>query len=298
MLIPDIAPPGISRYRAGRCLNGIVYFHRISDVRVGGASRRNLTIFQKLCGEEVFANVAIVTTRWDQEDEAVGNERLAQLKAGPRLFESIIAGGGSVERHDGSYDSACRVLRRLISGTPKPLLIQREMVSEGKGVVETTAGQELQHDIVQQVERHRKELTELLEEMAQSRDASALKELEEECQVLRERIVHFQTEAGKLDGTSRTNMPEPLAPGILTELPPNPSIANHSPPQLSNRLPTVGTAPDDWDRTVEGEMGQVRELRVGQNNEKWFVKPGKWCSGAALGICVTCLIFIMSRAWA
>ncbi|KAF8126665.1 hypothetical protein K438DRAFT_1532196, partial [Mycena galopus ATCC 62051] len=155
----------VAEYRAGRCLSGIVYFHRISDVRVGGASRRNLTIFQKLCGEEVFANVAIVTTRWDQEHEAVGNKRLEQLKAGPRLFESVIAGGGSVERHDGSYDSACRVLRRLISGTPKPLLIQREMVSEGKGVAETTAGQELQHDILQQVERHRKEMTELLEEM-------------------------------------------------------------------------------------------------------------------------------------
>jgi hypothetical protein len=169
------------------------------------------------------------------------------------------------------------------------------MVSEGKGVAETTAGQELQHDIVQQVERHRKEMTELLEEMAQSRDASALKELEEECQGLRERIVHFHTEAGKLDGTSRTNMPEPLGPEISMELPPNPSIAIHSPPQPSNRLPTVGTAPDDWDRTVEGEMGQARELRVGQFNKKWFVRP---CSGLALGMCMAWLIYIMSRVWA
>ncbi|KAJ7821629.1 hypothetical protein B0H14DRAFT_2240931, partial [Mycena olivaceomarginata] len=143
----------------------IVYFHRISDVKVGGASKRNLTIFQKLCGEEVFANVAIVTTRWDQEDEAVGMARLAELKASPRLFKSVVAGGGSVVRHDGSYDSACRVLRHLISGTPKPLLIQREMITEGKDLAETTAGQEFQHDVMQQVERHRREMAELLEEM-------------------------------------------------------------------------------------------------------------------------------------
>ncbi|KAJ7328483.1 hypothetical protein DFH08DRAFT_916705 [Mycena albidolilacea] len=157
----------VAEYRASRCLSGIVYFHRISDVKVGGTSRCNLTIFQKLCGEEVFANVAIVTTRWDQEDEAVGMARLAELKASPRLFKSVVAGGGSVVRHDGSCDSACRVLRRLISGTPKPLLIQREMISEGKDVAETTAGQEFQHDIMQQVERHQREMAELLEEIEQ-----------------------------------------------------------------------------------------------------------------------------------
>lgn len=259
VLVLDIVPLGISRYRASRCLSGIVYFHRISDVKVGGASRRNLTIFQKLCGEEVFANVAVVTTRWDQEEEAVGMARLAELKSSPRLFKSVVAGGGSVVRHDGSYDSACRVLRRLISGTPKPLLIQHEMISEGKDVAETTAGQEFQHDIMQQVERHRKEMAELLEEIEQSRDASTLKELEEECQVLRARLVHWQTEARKLDGTS-------------TELPPNISIINHSPSRPSNHLPVIGTTPDDWDRAdEEEEMGQARGFRVCQNIKNWFV---------------------------
>jgi phosphoribosylaminoimidazole carboxylase (NCAIR synthetase) len=135
------------------------------------------------------------------------------------------------------------------------------MISEGKDVAETTAGQEFQHDIMQQVERHRREMAELLEEIEQSRDASTLKELEEECQVLRARLVHWQTEARKLDGTS-------------TELPPNTSIINHSPPRpsTSNHLPVIGATSDDWDRTdEEEEMGQVRELRVRQNIKNCFV---------------------------
>jgi hypothetical protein len=133
------------------------------------------------------------------------------------------------------------------------------MISEGKDLAETTAGQEFQHDIMQQVERHRREMAELLEEMEQSRDASTLKGLEEECQVLRARLVHWQTEARKLDGTS-------------TELPPNPLIVNHSPSRPSNHLPVIGTAPDDWGRTdEEEELGQVRELCVPQNSKNWFV---------------------------
>ncbi|KAJ6562430.1 P-loop containing nucleoside triphosphate hydrolase protein, partial [Mycena capillaripes] len=155
----------VAEYWAGRYLSGVLYFHRISDVRVGGASRRNLTMFKKLCGEEAFMNLAIVTTRWDEEDKAVGEARLTELETKPQLFKSILDGGGKIFQHNRSEISAHAILRHLIPKIAKPLLIQHEMAVEGRKVSETTAGQELQREVLQQMERHQKQMSELLEEI-------------------------------------------------------------------------------------------------------------------------------------
>jgi hypothetical protein len=89
------------------------------------------------------------------------------------------------------------------------------MADEGKKLSETTAGQELEHEILEQVVRHHRELTGVLEEMTQIQDVSMLRELEEDCRVLREQMVHWQAEARKLMGTLREN--EPLAEPLPVE---------------------------------------------------------------------------------
>ena len=47
-------------------LAGIIYLHRITDVRISGSSLRNLKIFKALCVEEknVFKHVVLATTMW------------------------------------------------------------------------------------------------------------------------------------------------------------------------------------------------------------------------------------------
>ena len=165
-------------------MNGILYFHRISDVRVGGTSKRNFTMFKKLCGENAFNNVAIVTTRWDKETEDIANKRLEELKTKPQLFKTVINGGAEIFRHDHhSKESGRRIIRHLINKAPKALLIQREM-AEGKDVLETSAGQELQREIIEQVEKHQKEIIELLEEMEQTHDDAGIEGLEEDLRSL------------------------------------------------------------------------------------------------------------------
>ncbi|KAJ3811300.1 P-loop containing nucleoside triphosphate hydrolase protein, partial [Lentinula lateritia] len=154
-----------SEYKAGRRLSGIMYLHRISDVRMGGASKRNFSMFEKLCGQDAFSNVAIVTTRWDQEEEAVAKARLEELKTKPQLYKPILDGGGAIFRHDRTQESASAILSHLIAKTATPLLIQREMVEESRGISETTAGMELQQEILRQVKKHQQEMDELLEEL-------------------------------------------------------------------------------------------------------------------------------------
>jgi hypothetical protein len=181
-------------------VNGILYFHRISDVRVGGTWKRNFTMFKKLCGEDAFNNVALVTTQWDQVTKEVGNKRLEELKTKPQLFKPVMDGGAEIFEHDyRSEESGRKIIRHLINKAPKMLLIQREM-DEGKEVLDTSAGQELQRELREQVEKHQKEMTELLEEMKQTRDKVGIGELEEECRALRAKMADLQAESQKLAG--------------------------------------------------------------------------------------------------
>ncbi|KAF5372404.1 hypothetical protein D9757_011617 [Collybiopsis confluens] len=128
-----------AEYKAGRRLTGILYFHRISDVRMGGASKRNYTMFEKLVGPFALANVSIVTTRWDVMDDvddvneeassaevnsgqeetakarlALLESRFAQLQTSPTLFKSTVDGGGKMFKHDATAESANAILRHVL----------------------------------------------------------------------------------------------------------------------------------------------------------------------------------------
>lgn len=173
---------------------------------MGGAARRNLTMFQKLCGPDAFKNVAIVTTRWDEEEKEIAESRLVELKKKP--FKDVLDGGGNIFRHDRSLQSAEKIITHLASKDAIFLLIQREMVDEHKGLAETAAGEELHREIMQQVEKHKKEMSELIEEMEQAhKDSNMLKDLENECIELRERMAHWKAESEKLASPNTQKSP-------------------------------------------------------------------------------------------
>ncbi|KIK57233.1 hypothetical protein GYMLUDRAFT_263288 [Collybiopsis luxurians FD-317 M1] len=199
----------VVEYKAKRLLTGILYFHRITDVRMGGASKRNYTMFQKLCGPEACKNVAIVTTRWDDQDLEVLQSRLNELKTKPTLFKSTLDGGGAIFKHDATSQSAHAILQYLLSPTREavPLAIQRQMIDEQKELAETDAGEELHRDIMKQMEKHRKEMKELMELMEEAKEDEDMQDLERECQELRDRMTHWLSESEKLN-RAVTYMPE------------------------------------------------------------------------------------------
>jgi hypothetical protein len=49
-------------YSANIRLTGILYLHRILDIRLGGSAMRNLRMFRKLVGEQNLASVVLATT--------------------------------------------------------------------------------------------------------------------------------------------------------------------------------------------------------------------------------------------
>jgi len=47
-------------------LSGLIYLHRITDPRIGGTAKRNLSMMQSLVGKDNMKNVVLVTNRWEQ----------------------------------------------------------------------------------------------------------------------------------------------------------------------------------------------------------------------------------------
>ena len=47
-------------YRPGQKLTGLIFLRRITDIWVGGVSRRNFKLLSDICGESTLKNVALV----------------------------------------------------------------------------------------------------------------------------------------------------------------------------------------------------------------------------------------------
>lgn len=154
--------------------------YRISDVRMGGTSRRNFRLFRELCGKESLRNVLIVTTMWSGVDPNIGETREQELAMSDDLFKPVLDEGGQLVRHDGREESAQGILRCLIHNDGVPLRIQRELVDEGKLLADTAAGTELSNQLTERLSRLEGEIGKLREEIGQlilARDEKARNEL-------------------------------------------------------------------------------------------------------------------------
>ncbi|KAF1927338.1 uncharacterized protein M421DRAFT_93215 [Didymella exigua CBS 183.55] len=144
----------IKAHKSGLKLAGIIYLHRIPDIRVGGSGLRNLKMFQRLCGKKNLTNVVLATNMWDQVDLETGKKREAALKNDPGLWKGMIDHGSQVFRQDNGRASGLDILKYLIGQrSPMVLDIQRELVDHKMQLKDTRAGKEL----LTEVEREHQE---------------------------------------------------------------------------------------------------------------------------------------------
>ncbi|KAJ7285185.1 P-loop containing nucleoside triphosphate hydrolase protein [Mycena rebaudengoi] len=205
-------------YENGKKLAGVIYMHRISDVRMGGISTRNFKMFRQLCGESSLRNVVIVTTMWSEVGLAVGEAREAELAAEDRFFKPVLDKGARLLRHDNNTASGHAILHYLVDNQPRALRIQRELVDQGKDISQTAAGEELNRELAEQLKRHREEMIVLQNEMKGScfkvldadsaeklaaaaireKDEETKKELEIETRKLQAEMARVQNDSQKL----------------------------------------------------------------------------------------------------
>lgn len=89
-------------YTAKINLSGIIYLHRISDVRMQGSAKKNLYMFKKLCGDNALKNVILGTTMWDKVSETEGTARELELISTPDFWGWMVKQGSRVSRHTGT----------------------------------------------------------------------------------------------------------------------------------------------------------------------------------------------------
>ena len=156
----------LNRYQNGKKLSGVIYMHRISDIRMSGISTRNFKMFRQLCGDSTLKNVVIVTNMWGQVSKEVGEAREAELKEEEMFFKPVLDKGAVMLRHnENTKYSAQNVVRCIMDNHPLSLRIQRELVDEKKDISQTGAGEDVDGELMVQTRKHRQEMRELQEEM-------------------------------------------------------------------------------------------------------------------------------------
>ena len=154
-------------YRKGKLLSGIIYLHRITDVRMDGPSQKTLMMFGRLCGPNALQNVLLTTTHWSNVDPARGMEREDNLRDG-NFWGGFISRGASLERFMGTRESGLELIYKLMHKEPKPLRIQHQMVDEGRRISQTDAGEFMNAGQTSLQKKHQGELEDLRRELREA----------------------------------------------------------------------------------------------------------------------------------
>ncbi|KAH7160460.1 P-loop containing nucleoside triphosphate hydrolase protein [Dactylonectria estremocensis] len=137
-ILNEIARLLAAQYKLGFELKGIIYVHRITDIRYCGSAVKTFEIFKRICGESALSNVLLTTSRWNEVDEATGASRERQLR--DEFWAYMVGRGSVVSRFYGDRTSAIALISQLIVKDAVVLRLQHEMMDEGRQLDETDAG--------------------------------------------------------------------------------------------------------------------------------------------------------------
>lgn len=165
-VLKDVAFWLAAAYAKSTQLAGIIYLHRISDVRMGGSALRNLRMFKQLCGANNLSSVILATTHWSTVSDPVGSEREQELMQTEDFWGGMVGRGSQVVRHDGSKQSALKIITDLVGRRIRITLdIQKQWIDQQRNLSDTDAGQALQEELIAERKKFEGKLTELKEDM-------------------------------------------------------------------------------------------------------------------------------------
>ena len=174
-------------------LTGILYLHRITDVRMSGTTFRNLRMFGKLCGDNPASKVIIVTTMWDKTSARPGEPREKQKEQRQReqrekefrenYWRPILVLGARTDRFlQDKENSAQDIVKRLLdyASEATPTLLQEETVDQHRAIVETEAAKALYSEMQMLLSQHKAALETLQEAAKKTNNPQMLADLQQE----------------------------------------------------------------------------------------------------------------------
>ncbi|KAG6915881.1 hypothetical protein DXG01_009418 [Tephrocybe rancida] len=138
-------------YRDDMRVAGIIYLHEISMTRMTGATRKNLDMFEKLCGPDAAASIIFATTKWKEVKQDIGEKRERVLRE--EHWRDMVANGSKIRRFEGSQSSARRIVNEILAQKAlDAILVQSELVQVNKLLAETEAGRTLRFTLKELLE--------------------------------------------------------------------------------------------------------------------------------------------------
>lgn len=187
-ILSDIAISLSAFYQSPVKLVGVIYLQRISDTRMSGSSKKSIGMLERICGEYACPQLIIATTMWSAMERTPdgleeGARREADLMSNPNFFGTLVGHGARFIRHDGSRESAGRIVSQLTAIPHHVVLdIQKQLVEEGLTLDKTPVGQFVQKELLEKQKKYEAELKKLEEELREVQDATTKSELTEERQ--------------------------------------------------------------------------------------------------------------------
>lgn len=158
-ILNEIANVLAAQYALGFSLKGVVYVHRITDIRFSGSNVKTLEIMKRVCGGKALKNVLLVTSRWNEVEEETGADREHQLR--DEFWAYMLAHGSCVSRFHGDRPSAISLVSQLLMKDSVVLRLQHEIIDEGKKLNMTSAGAFVENSLEEAREEYSKEIRNL-----------------------------------------------------------------------------------------------------------------------------------------
>jgi hypothetical protein len=167
-VLKEISNWATETYSRGRILSGILYLHRISDVRMDGSALRSLRLLKSLVGKENLQNVLLTTTHWSRVTREEGERRERELRETDNYWKGLLDLGATLTRYEGDRKSGLELLRKLVPSELRVLEIQDELVDQGKKLAETLAGKSVNEDLKRMQEEYEKEMEKMRDEFREA----------------------------------------------------------------------------------------------------------------------------------
>lgn len=167
-------------------------------------------MFRKLCGDEPLKNVILCTTFWSKVDATTGDQREEELRTNREFWGGMVSRGSRMVRFT-DRQSGLGIVSSLLEKSPIVLEIQRELVEEGKDLIETAAGITVNEELLREKARGAAEKEKLEEEMQEAlrqKDDELQQILEEQQEKLDKRLDRIHRQHEQLKARSRAERRE------------------------------------------------------------------------------------------
>jgi GTPase SAR1 family protein len=167
-ILTSIATSLVAIFNAQVDIQGALYIHPVTEVRLRGSGRKNLIMFRNMLGTRGMSNCRLVTTKWSLQSKEVSETREKELREKEGLWKPLVAAGAQTVRFGDSSQSAIEIIKPLIEGPAfEPLIL--EEITKGKTLPQTQAGQVVNDDVEEAYKTHQAEIANLKAEEEKAR---------------------------------------------------------------------------------------------------------------------------------